>query len=495
MVLALLAAAKGSIYGSIDPDWFWHIRVGTQLLEQGIGPLVDQISYASMREPWTPYSWLAELLLKWIWDIGGLPGTVLVQALVMGAFVYVIALACREGARSSRDATDSTVVSRPGPAGIVVSATIFTFLVLPFLSLRPVTMALVALGLSSWLLLRDRRRLEKTRSIWWLVPLTILAANLHFYAMFAPIFCGALLIGAIAERRNITDRPEANRRIKRYALLTALCGAACFATPMPLSTFKAVMHYAFSDQMVSSKLIAEMKPLWDGSTGIVNALLLVIALAFIVRRRALFRIGEWIWLAICLVLALRLGRCVVLLALIAGPMLATAFQWQGIILERRGFRSVLAVLVAALMLRITLSIPTPGTSLDSWVDRYGTGAFPVAAADYVDKFISPNSGRLINEFTWGGYLSWRLGPRYQTLLDGRTQLFDNSFWQATYMGTEEDQKIALTRAPADAAILPANNSKFAHVLRELGWNEAYADSTATVLIPPTHNALVKVPTE
>ena len=39
-----------------------------QLQQEGIGPLVDHISFASVKKPWTPYSWLAELGMKWIWD-------------------------------------------------------------------------------------------------------------------------------------------------------------------------------------------------------------------------------------------------------------------------------------------------------------------------------------------------------------------------------------------------------------------------------------------
>ena len=52
----------------LDPDCFWHIRVAEQLEREGIHPIVDQLSFASIKDPWTPYSWLAELGMKWVWD-------------------------------------------------------------------------------------------------------------------------------------------------------------------------------------------------------------------------------------------------------------------------------------------------------------------------------------------------------------------------------------------------------------------------------------------
>ena len=98
--------------------------------------------------------------------------------------------------------------------------------------------------------------------------------------------------------------------------------------------------------------------------------------------------------------------------------------------------------------------------------------------------VKPVSGRLINEFTWGGYLEWKLGDRYQTLLDGRTQLFSADFWVATYLGSEKDRTAYLSKIQADAAILPIERSVFQQTLLNQGWKIAYQDDRAQVLYPP-----------
>jgi hypothetical protein len=98
------------------------------------------------------------------------------------------------------------------------------------------------------------------------------------------------------------------------------------------------------------------------------------------------------------------------------------------------------------------------------------------------------SGRLINEFTWGGYLEWRFRDRYQALLDGRTQCFSPELWRVTYLAGQEPRKDFLSRTRADVAILPAGRSVFREALLELGWTQAYLDERAQVLVPPAGSA-------
>src|SRR5688500_20136002 len=70
-VIVGLGVGKAVRSDVMDPDAFWHIRVAEQLLAEGIHPIVDHLSYGSIKQSWTPYSWLAELGMKWTWDAGG----------------------------------------------------------------------------------------------------------------------------------------------------------------------------------------------------------------------------------------------------------------------------------------------------------------------------------------------------------------------------------------------------------------------------------------
>jgi hypothetical protein len=48
------------------------------------------------------------------------------------------------------------------------------------------------------------------------------------------------------------------------------------------------------------------------------------------------------------------------------------------------------------------------------------GRFPIAAADWLAGRALPP--RILNPYRWGGYLAWKLAPRYQVSIDSRGDL-------------------------------------------------------------------------
>ena len=118
---------------------------------------------------------------------------------------------------------------------------------------------------------------------------------------------------------------------------------------------------------------------------------------------------------------------------------------------------------------------------------------PTHAADFVAANVDPGHGRLINEFNWGGYLEWRLGDRYQTLMDGRTQLFSREFWTEICLGDAASRRRAVEHADGDIAILPSGKSDLADTLHDLGWRVIWSDAHSQVLLPPGGEARLHAP--
>ena len=150
-LLALVAGSKAILYDTLDPDCFWHLRVADQLQRDGVGPIVDEISFASIKTPWTPYSWLAELGMKRLWDRFGWRAAVFAQAVMVAGVVVLVGLACRE---------------RAGPMPAVVAAAVAMYWCLPYLSFRPATMSVLLVALCAWLILRDAERGHRSRAVW-----------------------------------------------------------------------------------------------------------------------------------------------------------------------------------------------------------------------------------------------------------------------------------------------------------------------------------------
>lgn len=495
-LVVLVAAAKAVLFDTIDPDCFWHLRVAEQIHISGIGPLVDRLSFASKSSPWTPYSWLAELAMRWVWNHCGWRGAVAAQSMLQAAFVIFLAGSCRARVDAPRLRLEPSGpgVARPGALQTVIAVAWGTTLTLPYLSFRPVTAALVLLAACAALLVRDRRLGERTWTVWLIVPLTALTINVHLYAAFVPLCVLTLLAGSIWERSaaDAADRPEANRRLERYIGMFFATLAACAATPLLPGVLDTALHYQFSDVMVQANFITEMRPFYSGGAGHVAAVLVTIFACFAVYNHRRLRAGECIWLIFSALLLLRLGRFMPLFAIAAAPIFAAVLPTlSDKALGRPALCGAMALFLTIGLARVVAAFPSRHEQLAQWLNRNGpeTPGYPCAAADFVENRLQPATGRLINEFSWGGYLEWRLGDRYQTLLDGRTQLFSPDFWTCTCLGSPADREHFLAQMYADAAVLPAQNSLFHDPLTRLGWKTVYRDDRAEVMVPPETAAM------
>jgi len=510
-LVSLAAAGKAVLYDTLDPDCFLHLLAADQLLSDGIGPIHDRQSFASVRSPWVPYAWLAELGMKAVWDAGGYRAAVAAQALMAAMLVGLVAMSCVVSTRSPADEqedlssypfeeSDNPVGPRPVVSRVAaVSATaLAAFLSMPYLSFRPMTAALVILALCQWLLVRDRRMGERSLAVWFVVPLTALTINLHLYAVAIPLFVCAMFLGALWERRGAyepPDWPEADRRARRYGMMMLWTTLACLATPMLPSIPAAFVHMQ-ANPIVSSTVIAEYQPFYRGPMGQIAAGGVALLLLCVLANRRRVRAGEVFLLLVTFALLMRMGRFAPVFAVAAAPAFAQALpRFTDRLLARPAFALLVLMAVGSGVWRVGSVFPRSGETLEKWVNRHGPGApgYPCAAAEFVEKQIRPVTGRLINEYSWGGYLEWRLGDRFLALLDGRTNCFTAEFWRVTYLSGEDARRDFFSRIRADVAILPASDSRFRQTLVDLGWTVAYRDDRAEVLIPPPHSARAAEP--
>jgi hypothetical protein len=485
-LIALFAAAKPILFDTLDPDCFWHLRVAAQLHRDGIGPLVDHLSFASSPGPWTPYSWLAELGMKAIWDTGGYRLAIAFTACMQAMILVLLAMVCRQVQLLGGTGEGSTL-NEESPTGYLAAAVataIGAFLILPYLSFRPVTAGFLLLFSCVWLIVRDMRchahapGVRGLAIVWIVVPLTALFVNIHLFAFFVPAVALAMAIGAWLQR-------DAKGAV-RYGLLATATSLACLATPMLPGVINTLFYYSATDKMVAGPVIVEMQSFaHEGWIPIVGVGLMI---GCIIARRHLLHIGLLICLLATTALMFKLGRFAPLFALAACPALAATLPGlKDRLLARPAVVAMLAAVLAIGIFRVTLAFPRQSVPLSQWINRHGpdTPGYPCAAADFVDRSLPQiRTGHLINEFSWGGYLAWRLGDKYQVLLDGRTQVYPPQLWHSTYLGNDTDRRRFLSTVSADAAIIPAQKSLFRQTLLNLGWQSAFKDDRAEVLLPP-----------
>lgn len=453
--VALIGAFKAIAADTADPDSFWHLRVADQLLRDGIGPLVDSLSYRSAKTPWTPYSWLGELLMRGVWQTGGYRLAIVVSAFLSAAITALTALSCLRAS---------------GRYGVSALLSVFVaFFSFAYLSFRPVTFSLAMLALCAWLI--ERERAARGKSIW-LVPLIVaVMANIHMTAVFVPLVLTARVAG---------------ERTRRAAFFAGASWVALCCTPMLRGMVAAAWHYQSADALVASGAIAEMRPFYAGSTGAVMAVIAMGLIGLIIHRRARLDSGDGLTAVLACGALLRWGRFAPVFAILMAPIVARAFAGRSDELIARGkIRFACVALVLVEVIACVNHFPHSSMTFEEWLNRNGPDApgYPTAAAAFVKTHVPPVTGRLVNEFSWGGYLAWRL-PEFQVFSDGRTQLYSSDFWKTAWLGDAAHKRAAVRALPADAAIVPVRRSAYFEVLREDGWTVAFEDDRARVLVPP-----------
>jgi hypothetical protein len=461
-LLIVAAASKAILYDTLDPDCFWHLRVAEQLDRHGVRPLVDELSFMSLKQPWTPYSWLAELGMKRLWDLGGWRAAVAAQAAIVVWCFIMIALAGVEMTRPPRPFL-----------GIALSLVFAGYIALPYLSFRPATMACALLATCMWLIARDRRLEHRSWTVWLIVPITALLINIHLFAIFVPIW---MAIFALEQRT-----------WRALALLLLTAGASC-ATPMLRGVVQSMAHYGNGDPMVGAGVIAELVPFYKGSMWWITGGVLLVAIGLMAWRSDTSGAGEWMCLGLGLIGMLRMGRLAPIFTIVAAPMLASALTMlRGRALRRPVVGGVLGLALIFAGWQVTARFPSRQAMLSRWLNRHGPDApgYPCGAVEFVRNTVRPSTGRVINSFTWGGYIAFELGPQFQVFMDPRTQLYAPEFWRATCLGDERSCRALLRSVKADAAILPLDDDdKLVAALRSLGWKQVYRDDRAQVLLPP-----------
>ncbi len=378
-LIALAAAGKAILFDTLDPDCFWHLRVADQLASDGIKPLIDHLTYGSVHARWTPYSWLAELAMKWVWDAAGFRGAVAACAIMSAGLVTLIAATSRSARTPLPPGKDDTAT--PSYLAATVAVAFAAFLCLPYLSFRPATLAILLLAAVYSLISRER---SGTRRGKWIVLLTLILANVHLFAFLVPLWIGAIWAGELAARKPAW----------RWGILFIATSLASLCTPMLPGALAAVFNYQLNDPMVAGGVIAEMQPFWRGTFGLVSLLMVIAFFVVVIAKRKRFELTDFFLLAISTVALIEKGRFAPLFAIVAAPMLARALpNLSDRALQKPVLPRALAAIVLCGFIRLAAGFPYAGTSMDTWVNRHtpeGPG-YPCGAAPPSPQQESPRS--------------------------------------------------------------------------------------------------------
>lgn len=449
-----------------DPDNWWQVKVGLDLLASRTIPTVDTYSHTFAGQPWIAKEWLAQVILAAGYTVFGWSGVAFITITAVAATMFLLAW--------------SLSASLKPTVAIAVTLAI-TIAVGPVYNARPLIFSFPIIVVWTALLFQAAR--EERSPPFWALGLILLWANLH--ATFTFGFVIAAFAGLDCLSRVWFRQPKL---IAKWVLFGLLCVLVTMINPYGFKAILATFTVASGNEAVS--FINEWMPFNARSdVGAEVALLIVVAAILISGLRV-----RWTYAAFfvfTLHLFLSYSRFQYLWLLLVPLVLAVDVAAQFPVLSRQRWLAEPRELFEKAL--SAYAHPISGAFVACWVATaavfisYSTVA-PAAknsasgALAYAKQ--QGLTGNIFNAYDFGGSLIFH---GIKTYIDGRTdQLFLGGFMQATIdMGTSAGKPILqaqIAKYDIRWALLTAKDNRIPFFKELPGWRQAYADEFAVIYV-------------
>ncbi|MFU2208826.1 pilus assembly protein TadD [Solidesulfovibrio sp. C21] len=399
---------------ALDFDLWYHLTGGAWIVQHLRLPDAPFFSYAPTGKGWVDYYWLFQVLVHGLYQVGGYVALSLLRAAlylaaVWGVFTYF--RAARED-----DGTGAAVLTlfftcayalALQPREVLLRPHAFTYLFIIFLHY----------------VLNYRQRLA-----WALPVLTVVWANLHgveypVVMLVLGAYLGEYFLAKLMRRERAAARYKSVRWpaiLSLYAICVTPAGLSLLAKAFDGPPFHERVVMELAAQPLDRFLALFFYPDERLMAGVTNALVLAAALGGLwlaVNRR--LRVSRVVLFAGGMVLLPMMRRFTYEYMLLTLPILGDATALAVARFSRPvKARTAAIVSLAAVALTLWTSAAFLGYRPHYPVD---TARLPVGVCDFLLQ--KGLGGRIFNVPNPGGYLQWRLFPKYKIYMDMQTMLF------------------------------------------------------------------------
>src|ERR1041384_5001302 len=81
LAMVFVLAVRQSV--SIDPDLWWHLKAGEQIIDTRSIPHTDDYSFTKQGSEWVAHEWLSEVIIAGIYRLSGFVGLIFSFSLVI----------------------------------------------------------------------------------------------------------------------------------------------------------------------------------------------------------------------------------------------------------------------------------------------------------------------------------------------------------------------------------------------------------------------------
>ncbi|MGH9645428.1 MAG: hypothetical protein ACRD4E_01315 [Bryobacteraceae bacterium] len=445
-----------------DPDLWWHLRTGQLIWTNRAVPRTDLLSFTTGQYAWVPQEWLSQLSIYIAWRAADYRGLMLWLCLLTAALLVFQYVLCSLYSGNAKVAC--------------LGALVTWFFATVGLAIRPQVLGFTLLVCELLILHLGRAR---DRRWFYLLPfLFAIWVNTHGSFFLGLIVLAMVLATASLNVRAglLQSRPFDPAQRKTLMWAAALSVAALFVNPVGWPLLAYPLRTIFDQRMQLDAVTEWQKLSFDdvrafGLLTLAGAILLIA----LVRRTVLF-VDEVALLAVAFGMAVVHQRLLFAWGIVAAPILCRQFAdvWDGVPPPRARILPNAILTFGSLALAVAAF---PGQSaLVAQVNRGN----PVEAVDFIHR--SHLAGRMLNEYAYGGYLSWAL-PEQKVFIDGRADVYawtgvfeDYGRWATL----RDDPNRLLYKYRIDFCLL----SKAAPMARMMsylpGWSERYSDSQSVI---------------
>jgi len=459
-----------------DPDFWWHLRVGRWIVENGKLPSHDLFTFTVPDHVWTDHEYLTEVLMWLIYSAAGTVGLAIVFGLITWAGFWLIYRQVRR--------QPFVIVGLGIALGALAGWPIWG----P--RAQMITFALSCLELY-WL---HGYLSGRSRALNFFPVVMVVWANLHGGWVIGFVWLGVALVAELVGWAWDRSNPAHKAHVRFLAIITGASVLAVLATPHGLSLYL----YPFQTQgsVAQQKLIVEwfspdfhqiyLRPF--------EAMVFIVIAGFALRRPRLY---DFLLTMAGLGLAFQSVRHVALFVAAVTPvMIGTYSDYWKELAARRGWKLALparplfaAITAVVLLLVVVVSMVKIYSDVNSAVQqKLDAASYPIGAADWLAAH--PEVGtRMYNQYGWGGYLANRFYPEQnrKVFIFGEAELMGDPLLNQynSVQNLRPDWKTILDQYHVDYVIFNTGEALSNVLATQPEWKVVYQDKVAVIYVRTT----------
>jgi len=387
-----------------DADLWWHLRNAEYLVQTHHLPNHDTYSFTVAGQEWMNHEWLAELPFYAAWRMSGLIGiAVLRLILVESIFLFLLYLCTRSSGNIKASILACGFCAFLGSINFGPRMILFGYF---YMVLE--------------LIILERFRVTGGRVLWLLPPLFCLWVNTHGSWFFGLILLGVVTAAGFVEGSwgRVESFRWTTQQLRRLIAAGLASVAALFVNPFGwrLVVYPIVFGSKLKNAVAS---VTEWSSVDFHDARGTLMMLVVVGLLL----AALLRDRRWLLAEIgCLLFALYCGltymRFLFFLAVILAPLLAKLLDFVPRYEPAVDKPILNVILIVVFVAGVVHSFPfmTETEMLDEVAQEYPAQILPYLRTH-------PPSGRVLNYFVWGGYLTL-YEPNMKVFIDSRVDVFE-----------------------------------------------------------------------